>query len=261
MEIAYAGGRRLLVPLPRLDLVQSRGSIRDRPAAQPTRRNFWNKTKARVKKGLRDMAEGSRLYAERQLARAPILAGDTTSSSGSSAPPFHDETPDQAGGDHHRSRGHDAVETDGPPALRRRRIRQDRGGDARRVPRHRFEFQVAVLAPTTISPTSASRSSNSFDGFAVAIERISGLRVGKDLKELKGGSPPAGRRSDRLPRAVEVHRVPAPRTGHRRRGTRFEVAQKERLKQLRRTSTSTRHVGDTAAADAAAPSPTCRTWR
>src|SRR6185295_4930693 len=75
MEIAYASGKRLLLPLSRLDQVQKFSGIEGvAPRLDQLGGTSWNRTKARVKKGMRDMAdELLKLYAERQVARAPAM--------------------------------------------------------------------------------------------------------------------------------------------------------------------------------------------
>src|SRR5262249_20942647 len=79
MEIAYAAGKRLLLPLSRLDLVQKFSGIEGvAPRLDQLGGTSWNRTKSRVKNSMRDMAaELLKLYAERQLARAPALPPDT----------------------------------------------------------------------------------------------------------------------------------------------------------------------------------------
>ena len=55
-----------------------------------------------------------------------------------------------AAGDRRREGGHGAPRADGPPRLRRRRLRQDRGGDPRGLQGVQDGKQAAVLVPTTL---------------------------------------------------------------------------------------------------------------
>ena len=93
----------------------------------------WSKTKAAGQAALRDMAkELLKLYAERQLAQAPALPPDSDLQRQFEAAFEFDETEDQLAATDAISRTSRAA-ADGPPALRRRRLRQDRGRDARRL--------------------------------------------------------------------------------------------------------------------------------
>ncbi|MCB1058453.1 MAG: transcription-repair coupling factor, partial [Acidobacteria bacterium] len=79
MQINYASGKTLLLPLSRLDQVQKYGGIEGvAPRLDTLGGTSWNRTKSRVKKSLRDMAgELLKLYAERQLADAPQMPADS----------------------------------------------------------------------------------------------------------------------------------------------------------------------------------------
>src|SRR3979411_167000 len=71
MLLEYADAARLYVPLTRLDLVQKyRSSEGARPALSHMGTASWTKTKARVRKAMKDMAdELLKLYAERKTAK------------------------------------------------------------------------------------------------------------------------------------------------------------------------------------------------
>src|SRR5438309_2244532 len=71
MLLEYAESARLYVPLTRLDLVQKyRSSEGARPALSHMGTASWTKTKARVRKAMKDMAdELLKLYAERKTAK------------------------------------------------------------------------------------------------------------------------------------------------------------------------------------------------
>ena len=78
MVLEYAEGARLYVPLTRLDLVQKyRSSEGAKPVLNRLGTAQWQKTKARVKKAMKDMAdELLKLYAVRKSAEGHAFAGD-----------------------------------------------------------------------------------------------------------------------------------------------------------------------------------------
>ena len=79
MILEYAEGARLYVPLTRLDLVQKyRSSEGVKPVLNRLGTQQWQKTKARVKKAMKDMAdELLKLYATRRAAEGHAFAADT----------------------------------------------------------------------------------------------------------------------------------------------------------------------------------------
>ncbi len=239
MEILYTGGRRLLVPLARLDQVQKYGGIEGiSPRLDQLGGTSWNRTKARVKKGLRDMAEELlKLYAERQLARAPILAGTSDLERQFASAFAYEETVDQA----------EAIATVLEDLAQAKPMDRLLCGDvgfgktevAMRAAFRAVDagFQVAVLAPTTIlADQHLETFEERFAGFPVRVERLSRLKVGKELKQLKARV--ASGETDVL---VGTHRLLSQDVEFARLGLvivdeeqRFGVAQKERLKQLKK---------------------------
>ena len=239
MEILYAGGRRLLVPLARLDLIQKYSGIEGiAPRLDQLGGSSWNKTKSKVRTGMRDMAEELlKLYAERQLARAPILAGSSDLERQFAAAFPFEETPDQA----------EAItivlEDLGQSKPMDRLLCGDVGfGKTEVAMRAAFRavdagYQVAVLAPTTIlADQHLEVFTRRFEGFPVTIERLSRLRVGKDLKDLK-----ARIAAGKVDITLGTHRLLSKDIEFQRLGLvivdeeqRFGVAQKERLKQLKK---------------------------
>ncbi len=111
----------------------------------------FEKTKARVQKNLRKMAD----RAPPPLRRAARGAGRGAAAAGRRLPRLRGHLPlrrDPGSGPRHPRGGvgpHRAT-PDGSPGLRRRRLRQDRGGHPRRLPRRDLGLQVAVLCPTTV---------------------------------------------------------------------------------------------------------------
>ncbi len=79
MILEYAEGARLYVPLTRLDLVQKyRSSEGVKPVLNRLGTQQWQKTKARVKKAMKDMAdELLKLYATRRAAQGHAFAADS----------------------------------------------------------------------------------------------------------------------------------------------------------------------------------------
>src|SRR4029077_651684 len=78
MLLEYAEGARLYVPLTRLDLIQKyRSAEGAKPALNHLGTGAWAKTKARVRKAMKDMAdELLKLYAERKAAQGHAFPPD-----------------------------------------------------------------------------------------------------------------------------------------------------------------------------------------
>jgi len=239
MEIAYASGRRLLVPLARLDLIQKYSGIEGvAPRVDQLGGTSWTKTKTRVGRTLRDMAqELLKLYAERRLARAPILAGDSDLERQLAATFPYEETPDQA----------DAIaavyaDLEQPKPMDRLLCGDVGFGKTEVAIRAAFRavdsgYQVAVLAPTTIlADQHLETFARRLGDLGVRVERLSRLLSGKELKTLLARV--AAGQVDVL---VGTHRILSKDVVFARLGLlvvdeeqRFGVAQKERLKQLKK---------------------------
>jgi transcription-repair coupling factor (superfamily II helicase) len=74
--------------------------------------------------------------------------------------------------------------------VRRRRLRQDRGGHARRLQGGRRRYQVAVLAPTTmLADQHLETFRDRFAGFPVNVEMISRFRRRAEMKETLSAPP------------------------------------------------------------------------
>ncbi|MGH9581189.1 MAG: CarD family transcriptional regulator, partial [Terriglobales bacterium] len=98
MVLEYAEGARLYVPLTRLDLVQKyRSAEGTQPVLARLGSAAWARTKARVKKAMRDMAdELLQLYAQRKVAESHSFAPDTEWQREFEEAFEHNETDDQA---------------------------------------------------------------------------------------------------------------------------------------------------------------------
>ena len=133
MELRYAGDDKLFVPLERLDLVQKYTGGAS-PALDKLGGTTWEKAKTRVKKAMRDMAEELlKLYAARKAVVGHAFSPDYALAAGvrRRVRVRPDAGPADRDSRHHARHG--VADADGPPALRRRRLRQDRSRDARGV--------------------------------------------------------------------------------------------------------------------------------
>jgi transcription-repair coupling factor (superfamily II helicase) len=239
MEISYSAGKRLLLPLSRIDQVQKYSGIEGvAPRLDQLGGTSWNKTKARVKKGMRDMAgELLKLYAERQVARAPAMPPDTDLLHQFEAAFPYEETPDQL----------EAIATIREDLQRERPMDRLLCGDVgygktEVAMRAAFKavdggYQVAVLAPTTIlADQHLETFRKRFAGFPVNVEMVSRVRSPAEIRELKK------RLADgKIDILIGTHRllskdIQLPKIALMivDEEQRFGVAQKERLKQLKK---------------------------
>ncbi|MEM7480482.1 MAG: transcription-repair coupling factor [Acidobacteriota bacterium] len=239
MEIAYAAGKSLLLPLSRLDMVQKYSGMEGvTPRLDKLGGTSWNKTKARVKKSLRDMADQLlKLYAERKVATAPIMPPDSDMIRQFAAAFAYEETPDQLD-------AIEAISTDlQRPQPMDRLLCGDVGyGKTEVAMRAAFKvvdggYQVAVLAPTTIlADQHLETFRKRFAGFPVNISMISRFRSAQEVsdvrKRLKKGE---------VDILIGTHRLLSKDIKFPKLGLlivdeeqRFGVAQKERVKQLKK---------------------------
>jgi transcription-repair coupling factor (superfamily II helicase) len=239
MEIAYASGKRLLLPLSRLDQVQKYSGIEGiAPRLDQLGGTSWNKTKARVKSGMRDMAgELLKLYAERQISKAPAMPPDSDFLHQFEAAFPYEETPDQLETiavikeDLQRERPMDRL------------LCGDVGyGKTEVAMRAAFKavdsgYQVAVLAPTTIlADQHLEVFRKRFAGFPITIEMVSRFRSPQEMRELKKRLA-----EGRIDVLIGTHRLLSKDIQLAKLGLmivdeeqRFGVAQKERLKQFKK---------------------------
>ncbi len=239
MLLIYAENSKLFVPVERLDLV-SRYSSGE--AAQPTLDRLgglgWQKTKAKAKRAMRDMAdELLRLYAERKLVQGFAFSGDT---------PWQEEfedafpyqlTTDQAGAIEDTKKDmQTAVPMD-------RLIIGDVGyGKTEVAMRAAFKAvmdgkQVAVLTPTTILAYQHFETfKQRFAAFPVKIELLSRFRSKKEQKEVVEKAEKA-----EVDVLIGTHRILSNDVKLPKIGLvvvdeeqRFGVAHKEKLKHLKK---------------------------
>jgi len=187
MLLEYAEGARLYVPLTRLDLIQKyRSSEGAKPVLSHLGTQAWAKTKARVRKAMKDMAdELLKLYAERKMAQ-----GHAFPEGNEFVREFEDtfefnETEDQAQAIKDVMRD---MESSQPMD---RLLCGDVGyGKTEVAMRAAFKAvsdnkQVAVLAPTTVLAFQHYETfKQRFSPFPVTIEMISRFRNPKQQKEI-----------------------------------------------------------------------------
>ena len=239
MLLIYAENAKLFVPVERLDLV-SRYSSGE--ATAPTLDRLggigWQKTKAKAKRAMRDMAdELLRLYAERKLVAGFAFSADTPwQKEFEDAFPYQ-LTPDQAA----------AIEdskTDMQTAIPMDRLVVGDVGYGKTEVAMRAAFkavmdgkQVAVLTPTTILAYQHSETfKQRFAAFPVNIELLSRFRSPKEQKEVVAKSE-----KGEVDILIGTHRILSNDVKLPKIGLvvvdeeqRFGVAHKEKLKQLKK---------------------------
>jgi transcription-repair coupling factor (superfamily II helicase) len=239
MLLIYAEGTKLFVPVERLDLV-SRYSSGE--ATQPTLDRLggigWQKTKAKAKRAMRDMAdELLRLYAERKLVQGFAFSADSPwQEEFEDAFPF-ELTPDQ-------STTIEAVKTDMETLTPMDRLIVGDVGYGKTEVAMRAAFkavmdskQVAVLAPTTVLAYQHFESfKKRFAAFPVSIELLSRFRSPKEQKAVVEKAE-----KSELDILIGTHRILSNDVKLPKLGLvvvdeeqRFGVAHKEKLKQLKK---------------------------
>src|SRR3989454_1077148 len=239
MLLEYAEGARLYVPLTRLDLVQKyRSSEGAKPPLSHLGTAAWAKTKARVRKAMKDMAdELLKLYAERKTAEGHAFSADNEWIREFEDAFEYSETEDQelAIVDVKRD-----METQQPMD---RLLCGDVGyGKTEVAMRAAFKAisdnkQVAVLAPTTVLVFQHYETfKQRFAAFPVNIEMISRFRSAKQQKEILQRVE-----AGKIDILIGTHRLLSKDVKFADFGLlvvdeeqRFGVRHKERLKQIRK---------------------------
>ncbi len=239
MLLYYADEAKLYVPVERLDLVQRYSSAEGhQPQLDRLGGLGWQKTKAKAKRAMRDMAdELLRLYAERKLVGGYAFAADT---------PWQGEfeggfeyvlTPDQ-------ETAIEEVKRDMEQAVPMDRLLCGDVGYGKTEVAMRAAFksvmegkQTAVLTPTTVLAYQHYDTFRTrFAPFPVKVELLSRFRSSKEQKEI-------ARRveSGEVDVVVGTHRLLSKDVRFKELGLvvvdeeqRFGVAHKERLKQLKK---------------------------
>ncbi len=239
MLIEYDEGARLYVPLTRLDLIQKyRSSEGAKPALSHLGTQAWAKTKARVRKAMKDMAdELLKLYAQRKTAQGHAFpAGNEFVHEFEDAFEFS-ETEDQAQAISDVMRD---MESSQPMD---RLLCGDVGyGKTEVAMRAAFKAvsdnrQVAVLAPTTVLAFQHFETfKQRFGPFPVTIEMISRFRNAKQQKEILQKTE-----AGKIDILIGTHRILSKDLKFVDLGLlivdeeqRFGVRHKERIKQMRK---------------------------
>jgi transcription-repair coupling factor (superfamily II helicase) len=239
MLLEYAEGARLYVPLTRLDLIQKyRSSEGAKPALSHLGTQAWAKTKARVRKAMKDMTEELlKLYAQRKMAQ-----GHSFPDGNEFVREFEDsfefnETEDQAQAITDVMRDMESTQP------MDRLLCGDVGyGKTEVAMRAAFKAvsdnkQVAVLAPTTVLAFQHYETfKQRFAPFPVTIEMISRFRNAKQQKEILQKTE-----AGKIDILIGTHRILSKDLKFSDLGLlivdeeqRFGVRHKERIKQMRK---------------------------
>jgi transcription-repair coupling factor (superfamily II helicase) len=239
MLLYYAEDAKLYVPVERLDLVQRYSSAEGH---QPTLDRLggigWQKTKAKAKRAMRDMAdELLRLYAERKLVQGHSFPPDAPWQREFEEGFEYTLTPDQ------ETAIEDVKKDMETPTPMDRLLCGDVGyGKTEVAMRAAFKAvmdgkQTAVLTPTTVLAYQHFETFRQrFAPFPIKVELLSRFRSSKEQKEVvkrvEGGEVDV---------VIGTHRMLSKDVGFRDLGLvvvdeeqRFGVAHKERLKQLKK---------------------------
>ncbi|MGA3316062.1 MAG: transcription-repair coupling factor [Candidatus Korobacteraceae bacterium] len=239
MVLQYAEGARLYVPLTRLDLVQKyRSSEGVKPVLNRLGTQQWQRTKARVKKAMQDMAEELlKLYAVRKTAEGHGFAADSEWQREFEGAFEFSETEDQMN-------AIVDVKRDMELATPMDRLLCGDVGYGKTEVGMRAAFkavndnrQVAVLAPTTVLALQHYNTFRQrFAAFPIKIDMLSRFRTTKQQKETI-----AKVEAGQVDIVIGTHRVLSKDVKFSDLGLvivdeeqRFGVRHKERLKQLRK---------------------------
>ena len=239
MLLYYADEAKLYVPVERLDLVQRYSSAEGhQPALDKLGGLGWQKTKAKAKRAMRDMAdELLRLYAERKLVQGHAFPPDAPWQREFEEGFEYTLTPDQ-------ETAIEDVKHDMETATPMDRLLCGDVGYGKTEVAMRAAFkaimdgkQTAVLTPTTVLAYQHFETFRKrFATFPVKVELLSRFRSSKEQKEVvkrvEGGEVDV---------VIGTHRMLSKDVGFKDLGLvvvdeeqRFGVAHKERLKQLKK---------------------------
>jgi transcription-repair coupling factor (superfamily II helicase) len=239
MEIEYSSGGKLLMPMENLNLIQKYSAGEEaKPLLDKLGGTTWARKKATVKKAMRDMAdELLKLYATRQMVRGHAFSKDSPWQFEFEEAFEFDETEDQVA-------AIDDVKSDMESRKPMDRLLCGDVGYGKTEVSMRAAFksvmdgkQVAILAPTTILAYQHYRTFlRRFASFPVTIELLTRYYTAKEqreiVKKLEVGE---------IDVIVGTHRVLSKDINFKDLGLlvideeqRFGVAQKERLKQMKK---------------------------
>jgi transcription-repair coupling factor (superfamily II helicase) len=239
MQLEFAEATRLYVPLTRLDLIQKyRSSEGAKPVLSHLGTATWAKTKARVRKAMKDMAdELLKLYAQRQMAQGHAFPADTEWMKEFEDAFEFTETEDQA-----QAIIDVKVDMESGRPMDRLLCGDVGYGKTEVAMRSAFKAisdnkQVAVLAPTTVLAFQHYETfKQRFAAFPVMIEMISRFRSPKQQKEILQKAE-----AGKIDVLIGTHRILSKDIKFSDLGLlivdeeqRFGVRHKERLKQMRK---------------------------
>ncbi|MCS7183119.1 MAG: transcription-repair coupling factor [Thermoanaerobaculum sp.] len=238
VELEYAGGAKLLVPLERADLLEKyTAGEAAAPRLDRLGGSTWSATKARVRKALRDLAEELlRVAALRELTPGYAFAKDGPWQREFEAAFEWELTPDQE-----QAVAEVKRDMESPRPMDRLLVGDVGYGKTEVAMRAAFKAvmdgkQVAVLAPTTVLAEQHFRTfTRRFAGFPVEIRMLS-----RFLPQAEQRQVVKGLEEGTVDLVVGTHRLLASDVRFRDLGLliideeqRFGVAQKEKLKKLK----------------------------
>jgi len=240
MQIEYSGGGKLLMPMENLNLVQRYTAGEDVHAKlDKLGGTTWARTKASVKKAMRDMAdELLKLYATRQMVHGHAFAKDSPWQFDFEDAFEFDETEDQVS-------AIEDVKSDMESRKPMDRLLCGDVGYGKTEVAMRAAFksvmdgkQVAVLAPTTVLTYQHYRTFlRRFASFPVTIELLTRYYSAKELKEILKKVE-----TGEIDVVIGTHRLLSKDVAWKDLGLvvideeqRFGVQQKERLKQIKKS--------------------------
>jgi transcription-repair coupling factor (superfamily II helicase) len=239
MLLTYQDDARLYVPLERLDLVEKyrAGGDGAKPHLDRLGGLTWARTKTRVKRALRDMAEELlRLYAERKMRGGVAYSPDTPWQKEFEDAFAFEETPDQI-----TSLADLKRDLESPQPMDRLLCGDVGYGKTELAMRAAFKVaqdgkQVAVLAPTTVLAFQHFATFRQrMAPFPIRIEMLSRFRTGAEQKKVVEETE-----AGRVDVLIGTHRLLSKDVAFRDLGLlivdeeqRFGVAAKEKLKKLR----------------------------
>ncbi|HSD29294.1 MAG TPA: CarD family transcriptional regulator, partial [Vicinamibacteria bacterium] len=187
MVLGYQAGDKLKVPVESFDRIQKYASAEGaRPSVDRLGSGTWEKTKTRVKKAMRDMAqELLKLYAERKSRPGHAFSGESPWQHEFEEAFEYEETPDQA-----QAIAEVAADMAAPTPMDRLVCGDVGYGKTEVAMRAGMRAvldgkQVALLAPTTVLAFQHWKTfRNRFAPFPVTIEMISRFRRPKEIKAI-----------------------------------------------------------------------------
>ncbi|HET7437442.1 MAG TPA: transcription-repair coupling factor, partial [Thermoanaerobaculia bacterium] len=240
MQIEYSGGGKLLMPMENLNLIQRYTAGEEaQPKLDKLGGTTWARTKAAVKKAMRDMAdELIKLYATRQMVYGHAFSKDSPWQFEFEDAFEFDETEDQLG-------AIEDVKSDMESRKPMDRLLCGDVGYGKTEVAMRAAFkavmdgkQVAVLAPTTVLAFQHYRTLlRRFASFPVTVELLTRYYGAKEQKEILKKVE-----SGEIDVVIGTHRLLSKDAAWKDLGLviideeqRFGVAQKERLKQIKKS--------------------------